>query len=136
MSREDSYLIGKYGMPKKVAWGIAVLRDLWPYHDGPAHIVLADFNLEDDLIQACIAGIARGDTCSSEGFPPGHPIYAATSSVLQWLLDNTSEDERTGWYSEHLVLNLDHRLFRPDDDHEEANLHIPVLKSARNPPSG
>ncbi len=97
MKGNCDYLVNSYGMPPKVARGIEVLRDLWPYNDGPAHIVHADFNLTDSLIGACISSIDHGDTFSSENIPAGDPVYAATRAVLVWLLENTTEAERTDW---------------------------------------
>lgn len=95
---KPSYLVTGYGMPVKLAQGIDCLRDLWPYHDGPAHIVLADFNLENHFIESCIAGCAPGqDPISNSYESTDHPVYAATAAVLQWILDNTTEEERATW---------------------------------------
>ena len=79
---------------ERVAWGLGVLEDLWPHHNGPAHIVVADFNLEDHLIQACIDGIDAGKTLSD--YPVGHPIFVATRAILMWLLE-IPEGERLSW---------------------------------------
>lgn len=85
-------------MPQSLAEGIGCLQDLWPYHDGPAHIVLADFNLENHFIEACIAGCAPGQDSVSDSYDStDHPVYAATAAVLQWILDNVPEAERLAW---------------------------------------
>ncbi|MCR4340795.1 MAG: hypothetical protein NUW01_13015 [Gemmatimonadaceae bacterium] len=92
---EHTYLVSVVGMPPRVAGAVAVMRDMWPLSDGPAHIVIADWNLSDGTLGACLTSIERGETYSD--YPPGHPIFAATSAVLQWLLDNVPEGERENW---------------------------------------
>lgn len=89
--------VEKLGMPLKVARALDILSDLWPYGDGPAHVVHADFNLTDNMIKACISSIDQGDTLSSEGWESDDPIYPATRAVLVWLLNSISENERTAW---------------------------------------
>lgn len=91
---DRSHLSEEYGCSERVRWGLEVLEELWPYHDGPAHIVVADFNLEDHLILACIQGIDAGETLSD--YPVGHPIFTATRAVLEWML-TIPERERTEW---------------------------------------
>jgi hypothetical protein len=95
-SEVDDYLVPVVGMPRKVAEAVAVMRALWPLSDGPAHVVIADWNLDDGILRACISSSREG-LYSSDGHSAGHPIYAATTAVLQWLLDNTTESERTEW---------------------------------------
>lgn len=83
------------GLETRHVAAIQMLEMLWPAHDGPAHIVVADFNFEDHLIDACINGIDKGETYSD--YPSGHPIYAATREVLAWWRRNTTEEQRLAW---------------------------------------
>lgn len=95
---EVEYLRDSLGMPDKLAEGIAVLRSLWPFHDGPAHVVLADFNLEDVFLRSCAEECGPGhDPLSHDYDSTDHPVYAATSAVLRWILENTTEAERLAW---------------------------------------
>lgn len=80
---------------EQITAAIEVLRDLWPNHDGPAHIVLADFNVDHDDIEWCIAQIDAGETYSRH-YPSGHPVFAATRAVLEFLL-TVSEVDRVAW---------------------------------------
>jgi hypothetical protein len=67
------------------------LERLWPYHDGPAHIVVGDHNFEDVHIRWCIAQIDGGETYSD--LEPWHPRLAATKAVLEFML-TIPEDDR------------------------------------------
>jgi hypothetical protein len=91
--------VERYGMPESVAWGLDVLEELWPYHDGPAHVVVADFNLEDRFLKSCIW--KDGDDTFSD-YLPGHPIFAATNAVLEWLLA-IPEAERCAWLTNYAL---------------------------------
>lgn len=82
---------------EKIAASIDLLQHLWPGHDGPAHIVLADFNVRDGDMAWCIAEIDRGETYTDDVTrPAGHPVYAATKGVLQHLAE-ISAAEREKW---------------------------------------
>ena len=80
----------------KITSAMDVLSSLWPYGDGPAHIVHADFNLENSSISFCLQAISKGDTYSSEDIEIDHPVYVATKSILLYLLDIPEED-RLSW---------------------------------------
>lgn len=98
MNDRTEYYVDSYGMPPKLAEGLAMLARLWPNHDGPAHIVVADYNLEDHLIEACIRGCGPGENPLCNDYDStDYPVYAATAAVLQWILDNVTEAERTVW---------------------------------------
>ena len=79
---------------RRTAECVDLLRELWPCHDGPAHIVLADFNLTDPDIEWCMTACDEGEY-SSEDLPPAHPRFAATKAVLGVLM-SIPEEERQG----------------------------------------
>lgn len=83
---------------RRVAECITVFRYLWPYDDGPGHIVYGDYNLLDSDLRYCIKLCDEGDT-NSDDYPPGHPILAATKAVLLELLA-IPEDERNDFGDE------------------------------------
>jgi hypothetical protein len=82
---------------QRVTLAIRVLEDLWPNHDGPAHIVLADFNVRDSDIEWCVAEIDKGETYTLDAErPAGHPVFAATRAVLAYLR-GVPVEERLRW---------------------------------------
>lgn len=81
---------------EKVTAAMRVFHDLWPYDDGPGHIVYGDFNLRDGDLEACISCVDAGETFSSEHDDPADPIFVATRAVLAYLLD-VPEVIRLAW---------------------------------------
>ena len=75
-----------------VAAALEELGHLWPQHDGPAHIVVADRNLSDSDLRWCISQIDEGVYYTDRPFPG--PSVAATRGVLDWMLTHTSEEDR------------------------------------------
>ena len=73
---------------------IDTLRTLWPCHDGPAHIVLADFNLRDQNIEWCLSQIEEGNTYSDLDI--SNPVFTATKAILEYML-KIPEEVRLKW---------------------------------------
>jgi hypothetical protein len=80
---------------ERVTSAIRLLQNLWPYHDGPAHIVLADFNLRDSDLQWVINEIDRGERYTDRHLP-GDAIFEATRALMRYLLV-VPEEARETW---------------------------------------
>lgn len=75
---------------------MGVFKTLWPYDDGPGHIVYADFNMRSSDIEWCIDQIEQGSGYSDDYPDTTHPIHRATKAVLEYLLE-ISEEDRLTW---------------------------------------
>jgi hypothetical protein len=80
---------------ERVVSAIRLLQTLWPHHDGPAHIVLADFNLRDSDLEWVINEIDRGERYTDHHLP-GDAIFEATRALMAYLLA-VPEESREAW---------------------------------------